>query len=262
MGQELRRGPHSAAHTAGALTLATGAALAAELAWAAFRPLPQFADVDASGVLDAHLDGPPLRVLVLGDSTLTGPGLDDPDDIWVRQAIAGLRVGRPVHLTSAARGGSRVADVRAALPAALDAAGPADVAVVAVGANDAIHGSLAAQFARDYDTLLLELLDAVPRVAVANVGDLGNIVRFAPPLRAVMRRRGRQFGRIIEAAVARHHGVVLLDVTPANEHFRDRTLFGPDLFHPNRDGHARWAEAAGPGLALALGLTALGVATG
>ncbi|MFZ1439531.1 MAG: hypothetical protein WAS75_10490, partial [Candidatus Microthrix subdominans] len=92
-----------------------GAGLVAELVWAGRRPLPEFPDVDASGVVPASApsDEPPLSVVLLGDSTLTGPGLDAPQDIWLRQAIRRLRLGRAVRVDSLAVGGSRVSDVAA-----------------------------------------------------------------------------------------------------------------------------------------------------
>ncbi|MFN8051365.1 MAG: SGNH/GDSL hydrolase family protein [Acidimicrobiales bacterium] len=238
-----------AAHTAAALGVATGITgltLAAEVLWTAFRRLPQFGDLDPSGVVAAHLDSPPLRVVVLGDSTLTGPGLVDPDEIWVRRALAALDLGRPVEVVSFAVGGSRVADVARRLDAAL--AVDVDAAILSVGSNDAIHGTGSRQFAADFDTLLDAVLARVPVAAVTNIGDLGNVARFPAPLRGVMRRRGRSFCRIVEAAVARHPQAVLLDVTPSNQAFRDRRLFGPDLFHPTSAGHSLWAEAVAPSL--------------
>ena len=44
-------------------------------------------------------------------------------------------------------------------------------------------------------------------------------------------------------------------VTVVDDHFRDRTVFAADLFHPARAGHALWAEAALPGLSAALAAT-------
>lgn len=92
-----------------------GAGLAAELVWAGRRPLPEFPDIDVSGVVPASAPSgkPPLRVVVLGDSTLTGPGLAAPEDIWLRQAIRRLRLRRAVCVVSLAVGGSRVSDVAA-----------------------------------------------------------------------------------------------------------------------------------------------------
>ncbi len=58
-----------------------------------------------------------------------------------------------------------------------------------------------------------------------------------PPLNSVLGRRSRTICRRIEAVVSRHERAVLLDVTPTNEAFRDRSVFAPDLFHPARSGH-------------------------
>lgn len=232
------------------LTLATGMTITAEVLWAAHRRLPVGAEVDASGVLGADRTGPPLRVVVLGDSTLTGPGLTSPDDLWVRQALSALDLDRPVELVSFAVGGSRVGDVRRRLDEAL--AVDAHAVILSVGSNDAIHGASTRRFAADYNSLLTELLSRVQVVAVTNVGDLGNIARFPRPLRTIVRSRGRAFCRIVDRVAARHEQAVLLDVTPSNHYFRDRSLFGPDMFHPTSHGHSKWAEVAAPGLLLAL----------
>ena len=80
-------------------------------------------------------------------------------------------------------------------------------------------------------------------VAVANVGDLGNIARVPTPLSSVIRSRASQARRAIEHVVAAHDRAVLLDVTRADGAFRDRAIFTPDLFHPGVAGHAAWADS-------------------
>lgn len=247
---DVRRAPLAAAQAATAMTVMAGLTLTAEVLWAAHRRLPRCDEVDATGVLGADLGGTAVRVVVLGDSTLTGPGLTSADDLWIRRALSALDLGRPIELVSFAVGGSRVGDVHRRLEEAL--AVDADAAILAVGANDAIHGTPTRQFIVDYEAMLTDLLDRVPVAAVTNVGDLGNIARFPRPLRQLVRRRGRTFGRIVEQAVERHERAVLLDITPSDQFFCDRTLFGPDMFHPTSDGHSRWAEAVAPGLLLAL----------
>ncbi len=235
--------------------MATGAAasgatagLVAELVWAGRRPLPQFPDVDASGVVPAWAksDEPPLRVVLLGDSTLTGPGLAAPEDIWLRQAIRRLRLGRAVHVDSLAVGGSRVSDVAARVDEA-SALRP-EVAVVAVGSNDLIRGAPVQAVARELGSVIDSLLEAAPVVAAANVGDLGNVLRFPAPLNTVLRLRSRQAARAIGAIVERRRRAVLLDVTRSNPAFRDPGVFVADRFHPNAAGHAAWADAALPGM--------------
>ena len=117
------------------------------------------------------------------------------------------------------------------------------------GSNDAIHGTGPRAFTQTLDAVVAELLEHVPAIGVCNVGDLGNLARVPPPLTSLLRTRSRQVKRQIEAVVARYPRAVLLDVTPSNEGFRDRTVFADDLFHPNVAGHALWAESARPGLA-------------
>ena len=76
-----------------------------------------------------------MRVVALGDSTLTGPGIADPSDIWLRQALHRMELEPSIEVISLAVGGSRVADVLGQATSAIDLH-PALI-VVAVGANDA-----------------------------------------------------------------------------------------------------------------------------
>ena len=194
--------------------------------------------------------------MVLGDSTLTGPGLAHPDEIWLRQALGELGLDRPVEVVSLAVGGSRAADVLRRVDDAV--AVGADLAVVTVGAHDAIHGTPVVAFGRTLDAVLTRLLAELPVVAVSNLGDLGNIARVPPPLHHALRRRSRAICRRIEQVAARHDRAVVLDVTSTDVHFRDRGVFGPDLFHPNPTGHTIWATAAVDGLRRAVELVDLG----
>lgn len=245
-GQPAHPTPGLVGPTLAGTVLASVVVLVAQVVWVVRRKLPTLVGLDVSGPLADHHPGDPLRMVVLGDSTLTGPGLASAADVWLRQALAEIDLGRPVELVSLARGGSRVADVRGQVEAAT--AVGADVAVLAVGANDAIHGTAPRRFAADLDETIAHLLDHVSVIAVANLGDLGNLARVPRPLTVVLRRRSRTICRRIEDVVAGHERAVLLDVTTGNLGFRDRSVFAADLFHPARAGHAIWARAARPGL--------------
>jgi lysophospholipase L1-like esterase len=231
-----------------ALLAGSIAVLGAEVLWTARRRLPSLEGIDASGPVPgtAPDSGEPIRLVALGDSTLTGPGLTDPDDIWLRRSLADLRLERTVDVASLAVGGSRVADVRAVVPDAL-ALDP-DVVVVAVGSNDAIHGTGFRAFTEALDTVVAALLTQAASVAVCNVGDLGNVARVPMPLSSLLRQRSIAISRRVATVVAKYEGAVLLDVSPSNVGFRDRGVFAEDLFHPNETGHALWAKAAEPGL--------------
>lgn len=240
----------------GAAATATSAVIAggiAELYWAGHRRLPELPNLDASGTIEPNsASGSPrsadgaLKVVALGDSTLTGPGLVDPEQIWLQVALRRIPHDRPVRLVSLAAGGARVAGAAARVDEAVSL--EPDMAVVAVGSNDVIRGVAPQQLAARLAVVVVRLLETVPVVAVANVGDLGNVARFPPPLNEWLRRRSQWSSRAVEAMVADRDRVALLDVTPSNGAFRDRDMFAADLFHPTSAGHLRWAEAAQPGL--------------
>jgi acyl-CoA thioesterase I len=250
-------GMHCRARTVGVSLLGAAAvsaatlssAIALEVRRAARLPLPTLDGIDASGTVAGLGDESVLRVVALGDSTLTGPGITDPSDIWLRRALHRLELEPTVEMISLAVGGSRVSDVLGCVNEAIDLR--PDLVVVAVGSNDALHGTPVRRFAAQLDELLDRLTADVPVVAVANVGDLGNIARARAPLTTALRLRARVICRTIEQTVARHDRTVLLDVTPSNVAFRDPQVFGADLFHPSEIGHSIWAEAIKGDLRLA-----------
>ena len=237
----------------GAFLAAMSATFVGQLVWVVRRDLPTQREPNSTPPIDSLSPDPEaLRIVALGDSSLTGPGLEHDGLVWLRQAVDRLGDNRPISVASLAVGGSRVADVLGRVPEALQLR--PDLVVIAVGANDALHGTWIPSFRRMFERLIAQLLDDVPVVAVASVGDLGNIARVPAPLKSVLRLRAARVCRVIERSVARHGRAVLLDVRSADHIFRDRTVFTPDLFHPGASGHSAWAGAAVPGLRDALDL--------
>ena len=215
----------------------------------AHAPLPQFEDLDPSGTYGTHLDdGRPLRVVALGDSSLTGPGLLDVSETWIAQ-VATSQSG-PVELRSLARGGSRVADVVThQLPAALDL--QADVFLTSVGANDAMHGTPSPPFRRNLRALLTSLAEVAPVVSLG-VGDLSVIPRLPRSLRPIVSLRSATIDRLHRQVTSDVDGVTRIPVSELSDpRFRAGgvQLFSPDLFHPNAAGHRIWAELFSPYLA-------------
>jgi lysophospholipase L1-like esterase len=234
------------------LAVATAAGLYAQVRKVVNAPLPRFPDLDPSGWY-GDPDGSPLRVAVLGDSSVTGPGLVDAAHVWIAQLAD--RLPHAVELRSLARGGSRVRDVllRQAPLALLDRP---DLYVVAVGANDALHATPTGRFARDLEALL-ELLRAAAPVVTLGIGDLSIIPRLTPTLRPLAARRSSTIDRLHATVAARLDRVVRVPVAElSDDHFRQvgRSLFVGDLFHPNRLGHGLWAELFDPYVRRALGL--------
>lgn len=250
MAARLRLGMAGAAGIPFAAVAAAGTVVA-QFWYVAHRPLPSFTDLDPDGTFGPD-SAPEVRLVLLGDSTVTGPGLDRCADLWSHQLARRLAGDARIRLRSVAAGGSRVRDVLdAQLPPAQELR--PDIVVVSVGANDAMHGTRVRRFEADLDTVVEAFAEAGTEVVLAGVGDLGNIPRLAHPLKALASHRSRVFDRAHARVAARHDHVVKVPVAELTDNqFRSHDVFCPDLFHPNRAGHTAWADAAEPFVAGAL----------
>jgi lysophospholipase L1-like esterase len=228
--------------------VAAAGTVAAQFWYVAHRPLPSFHDLDPGGVFGPDM-APESRIVLLGDSTMTGPGLDSCDDLWSHQVARRLAADVRIRLVSVAAGGSRVRDVLVQQLPEAQRLRP-DVALISVGANDATHGTRLGRFEADLDAVVEAFGEAGTEVVLAGVSDLGNIPRLAHPLKALASRRSRAFDRAHARVAARHDHVVKVPIAELTDaRFRTAEVFCPDLFHPNRIGHAAWADAAYPFIA-------------
>ncbi len=218
--------------------------IGAEAVYALLRPVPRLDEFDPSGEF-GNPTNPTLRIAVVGDSSVTAPGVAHPDETWVRIAMRRLADhGHHVVLQSFAVGGSKATDVlNVQLPAALEA--QPDIAIVSVGGNDALRGVPLRAFERDLEATVAGLRAAGIEVVLSGVGDLGTIPRLKEPLRSMMTRRSAAYHRAHHRVAERHRAVVSDHREDDREMWiRDRSLWSEDLFHVSPRGHARWAEAA------------------
>lgn len=220
---------------------ATMAVLGAEAAYALLRPSPTLESFDPSGEF-GDPSNPTLKVAVLGDSSVTAPGVSGPEEIWVSHLCRRLAETRHIDLRSYAIGGSRARDV---IATQLDDAIAFDphLAFVSVGANDAIKGVPLKQFAHDLDRLIASLSLTDATIVQSGVGVLGTIPRLLPPLSNLMSRRSAKFDRVHWEVAARYGAHVVDQRSDDAEVWqRDRSLWAADYFHVSAAGHARWAE--------------------
>ncbi len=215
--------------------------LGLEVAYALLRPAPALEEFDPSGEF-GDPSHPTLRIAVLGDSSVTAPGVAGPHEIWVSRVCQRLSESRHVVLRSFAVGGSRASDViESQLEPAI--AFQPDLVFVSVGANDAIKGVPLRRFAADLERLIGALAESGATVVQSGVGVLGTIPRLHPPLSNLMSRRAHRFDRIHWEVAARHETAVVDQRSDdAATWNRDSTLWAADLFHVSGFGHARWAE--------------------
>ncbi len=221
--------------------MAGAALIAAEAAYAVLRPVPLLEQFDPSGEFGDPAS-PTMRVAVLGDSSVTAPGVAGPHEIWVSLVCSRLAETRHVVLRSFAVGGSMAHNV---IASQLDEAivfNP-DLVFVSVGANDVIKGVSSRRFAVNLDHLIGRLAGTGAVVVQSGVGHLGTIPRLHPPLSSMMARRAVRFDRI-HWRVAAKHGTTVVDQRSddARVWHKDRSLWAEDLVHVSPAGHARWAE--------------------
>jgi len=191
-------------------------------------------------------DLPPLRIVVLGDSTVTCPGVEPLDACWTRRTAMAFSNRYAVDLVSFAVGGSKIADVRREqMHQAIVTGG--DLALVCVGGNDALRGTPVDRFEKAYDEVLQTLTAAFPAVAVCGVGDLGTIPRLPALIRGAVRIRARSIDHAIGRAAHRYDVAKSRAWGPEYAAFEtDPDVWAGDLFHASAAGHAIYADAAIP----------------
>ncbi|MGB3908913.1 MAG: SGNH/GDSL hydrolase family protein [Pseudolysinimonas sp.] len=167
-----------------------------------------------------------LRLVVVGDSTAVGTGAESLDD-----ALPG-RLGKLLgaRWRVVGRNGATAADV---LRDHIDeaAGGPADVAVLMVGWNDALKLRSGRAFARDLEMLIDRLVAASPKGRIVVVGPpaFADFAVLPRPLRNALGAHTTGLSRIA-ARVAGERGV---DFAPG---FDGRSV-SSDGFHPDRRGY-------------------------
>lgn len=212
-----------------------------EALYAVLRPAPRQEEFDPSATFGDPLS-PALRVAVLGDSTITAPGVSGPAEIWVSLICQRLAETNHVTVKSYAIGGSMAHDlVLEQLDPALEFA--PDLVIISVGANDALKGVTPKKFEENLEVLVSKFRGAGAVVIQSGVGDLGTIPRLLPPLRQLFSRRALQFNQIHEAVADRNGGwVVPQRESPAELWYNDRGMWSADLFHVSSRGHEVWAD--------------------
>jgi lysophospholipase L1-like esterase len=226
----------------------------AQVRWVAHHDYPEYPDLDASGVFGDPRH-PRLSIALFGDSTITGPGLESADQIWIRQAIERLLPRYFIVLDSYAVGGARVGDVLGDQIPRMNGR-RYDIIILSAAANDAIHGLPQSRIRRLLGTALDELLEYCEVVILAGVGDVGTAPRLPPPLSHIATLRARSTDRAHGAVATGRDNVLKVPLweltTPAFRSGAD--LFSGDRFHPNACGHGVWAAAIEPVLAEAAAL--------
>ncbi|HEX5595846.1 MAG TPA: SGNH/GDSL hydrolase family protein [Micromonosporaceae bacterium] len=201
---------------------------------------------------------PALRLVLLGDSSALGVGVDRVDETVGGQLARLLSGGtvsagtaRQVHLSSVAVVGSRSSDLATQVARALLGQRP-DVAVILVGVHDATDLRRPGEAAVHLGSAVRRLRQAGVAVVVGTCPDLGAVRAIAPPLRQIAGWLGRRTARAQAQAVRAAGGVAVDLAAETGPVFRaDEGAFSYDGYHPSADGYRVWAHALLPAVASA-----------
>ncbi|HEV7741117.1 MAG TPA: SGNH/GDSL hydrolase family protein [Pseudolysinimonas sp.] len=174
-----------------------------------------------------------IRLLVLGDSSAVGTGVEQMTDALAGQIAK--RLPGPVAWRVVGENGLRSDEVLAGqLPAAL--ADPHDLIVVLVGWNDALQMRSARAFGADLSALLKALRQRNPeaRMVVVAAPRFGGFAVYPQPLRIVIGAHVAGLTRV-GARVAAAQGAVFVPGF-------DGVHVASDGFHPDAEGYGELAD--------------------
>jgi lysophospholipase L1-like esterase len=210
--------------------------------------------MNADGVYGAVHSGEPMRLVMLGDSSACGLGVEHTHQTPGAMLAAGLSecADRPVQLTGVAVVGARSSDLSAQVESIADTA--PDVAVIMIGANDVTHRVRPPVAVRHLDHAVSRLHELGAEVVVGTCPDLGTVEPVPQPLRWIARRASRQLAAAQTIAVVEAGGrtVSLGDILGPEFAASPSEMFGPDRFHPSVAGYASAAAAMLPSVCAAL----------
>jgi lysophospholipase L1-like esterase len=201
--------------------------------------------------------GRPLRLVVLGDSTTAGVGVERAEEslpYLLAERLAAHEAAR-VHVVSYGWAGARAADVaekqlpRAMEPLRTEEESPflpgADVVAVVIGSNDATHQTPRGRYRAALRSTMEGVRAAAPNARIV----LAGIPRFRGALRAIEPLITLADGyagllRPISRAEAERVGAAYADlaagVPPRIE--RGMEFLSSDNFHPSVVGYSLWAD--------------------
>ena len=193
-------------------------------------------------------DAAPVRLAVLGDSTVAGVGAPtEPESLpmLIAQRVA-EQSGRPVEVVGFGISGARTATLSSDQLPLPD--GAFDVAVLVVGSNDATHATPWLELRRQTAVMLQRAAESGALVVLAGAPRFSGAAVIPEPLRTIVDRYSAILVGEQRAAVAQSPGARFVDLAAeASPRFDGRPdATSSDGFHPSPIGYGFWADAIAP----------------
>lgn len=185
-------------------------------------------------------EGPPLRLLIIGDSAAAGVGVARQGDALAGQLVANLAADFRLSWQLLAQTGLDTPQLLRRLEGS--GAQGFDAVLVCVGVND-VTGAIAAD---DWLVCLARLVQRLQQqcqarlILLSCVPPLHAFTALPQPLRWYLGSRARRFNHLLEQWSRHHCQVTLL----ADAMALDTAMLAADGFHPGAPAYRIWAEQA------------------
>jgi len=183
-------------------------------------------------------NGPPLRLLILGDSAAAGVGASHQDEALLGQIVSRLAGDFQVTWSLRAKTGNTTDAVLSSLKA--QPSQQFDVAVTSLGVNDVTAMVGRARWRRQQAELrsILREKFKVETLLISGLPPLHGFPALPQPLRWVLGTRATQLNHDVERDVAAECDADFLSL----RFTADTSLMASDGFHPGPGIYAQWAE--------------------
>lgn len=176
------------------------------------------------------------RILVLGDSTAVGTGVEDP-----LGSIAG-RFGRDfpdAYIENHAVNGMKVGELDDIFPSVPN--GSFDLVLLQIGANDIIRRTPMDAFSASLNSVFAKSRRAGKHVVALHSGNIGLAPMFPWPASLILTSRTRAY-RDVYRHIAAERGVVYVDLfeEAKNDPFRMPGYYALDQLHLTDKGYGYW----------------------
>lgn len=194
---------------------------------------------EASGPRTGTLgNGPPLRILIIGDSSAAGVGASTQSDALAGQLASALSQHYKVHWQLIASTGATTASTLTNLKT--QKLPQADIALVILGVNDVTRGGPQRAWLRSHASLrkFLRQQTGAQRLYIGQIPPLGGFPLLPNPLRWLLGRRAIRFDAALRAVLAQEPDTryaPLPDMLDVND-------MADDGFHPGPLIYAAWAK--------------------
>ncbi len=193
-------------------------------------------------------ENPPLHLIVLGESTVSGVGVSHPREALGGHAarVVAQESRRAVAWHAIGQNGTTArAGVERLVPRLVGK--EADLVIVALGVNDVILMRSPGAWAMDMQRLLAAMREHLGQrvpILLSGVPPMSTLPLFPQPLRAFAGFRSfllnRSLSRLARGLPATYHVPITMRA--------DRNCFSEDGYHPSQRGYAQWAEELRTGI--------------